>query len=165
MTFFARDRVGKIPLLILDWNIVQIEGAVLETWLLGVFQTLEELARLCGVRYGLSRAYIEDKNSGTILLQQAWRRQMPAEAIKSKLTAMGKDERAISVSGYVHRGWVKYTDQAFEKTVIYKRHSRNHLLDQVESFRVGDRASNREDDLLDTFCYGIAVALGNSEGF
>ena len=90
---------------------------------------------------------------------------MPAQAIKSKLTAMGKDERAISVSGYVHRGLVKYTERAFEKTVIYKRHLRNHLLDQVESFRVGDRESDREDDLLDTFCYGIAVALGNSEGF
>ena len=57
------------------------------------------------------------------------------------------------------------TDRAFEKTVIYKRRSRNHLLDQVESFRVGDRGSDREDDLLDTFCYGIALALGNNEGF
>jgi uncharacterized protein YdiU (UPF0061 family) len=38
--------------------------------------------------------------------------------IDSKLTAMGKDERAISVSGYVHRGLVKYTDRAFDKTVI-----------------------------------------------
>jgi hypothetical protein len=27
------------------------------------------------------------------------------------------------------------------------------------------RGSDREDDLLDTFCYGIALALGNSEGF
>ena len=90
---------------------------------------------------------------------------MPARAIDSKLTAMGKDERAISVSGYVHRELVKYTDQAFEKTVIYKRRSRNHLLDQVESFRVGDRGGDREDDLLDTFCYGIALALGNNEGF
>ena len=130
-----------------------------------VFQTLEELARLCGARNGSLGAFIEDKNSGTILLQQAVRRQMPARAIDSKLTAMGKDERAISVSGYVHRGSVKYTDRAFEKTVIYKRHSRNHLLDQVESFRIGDRGSDREDDLLDTFCYGIALALGNSEGF
>jgi hypothetical protein len=66
---------------------------------------------------------------------------MPARAIDSKLTAMGKDERAISVSGYVHRELVKYTDRVLEKTVIYKRHSRNHLLDQVESFRVGDRAA------------------------
>jgi hypothetical protein len=92
---------------------------------------------------------------------------MPARAIDSKLAAMGKDERAISVSGYVHRELVKYTERAFEKTVIHnhKRHSRNHLLDQVESFRVGDRGSDREDDRLDTFCYGIALALGNNEGF
>jgi hypothetical protein len=29
---------------------------------------------------------------------------------------MGKDERAISVSAYVHQGRVKYTDHAFNKT-------------------------------------------------
>jgi hypothetical protein len=78
---------------------------------------------------------------------------------------MGKDERAISVSGYVRRELVKYTHRAFGKTVTYTRQSRNHLLDQVESFRIGDRASDGEDDLLDTFCYGIALALANSEGF
>jgi hypothetical protein len=165
VTFFAADRVGRIQLLVLDWDIVQIEGALLETWLPQVFARLEELARLCGARSGSIGAFIEDKNSGTILLQQAIRRQIPVHPIDSKLTAMGKDERAISVSGYVHRELVKYTDRAFEKTIVYKRHSRNHLLDQVESFRVGDRESDREDDLLDTFCYGIALALGNSDGF
>jgi hypothetical protein len=41
-------------------------------------------------------------------------------AIDPKLTAMGKDEGAISVSGYVHRELVKYIDRAFEKTVISK---------------------------------------------
>jgi len=90
---------------------------------------------------------------------------MSAQAIESKLTAMGKDERAISVSGYVHQGKVKYSDYAFNKIVSYKRKSRNHLLEQIESFRVGDKQSDREDDLLDTFCYGIAIALGNKEGF
>jgi len=165
VTFFAVDRIGQTPLLILDWDIVQIEGALLETWLPQVFAHLEELAQLCGARGGSSGAFIEDKNSGTILLQQALRRQMLVRAIDSKLTAMGKDGRAISVSGYVHRESVKYTDLAFDKTVVYKRRSRNHLLDQVESFRVGDRGSDREDDLLDTFCYGLALALGNSEGF
>jgi phage terminase large subunit-like protein len=144
VTFLAVDRAGKIPLLILDWDILQIEGALLETWLPEVFATLEELARQCGARHGSIGAFIEDQNSGTILLQQALRRQMPVRAIDSKLTAMGKDERAISVSGYVHRQLVKYTVRAFEKTVVYKRHSRNHL---------------------DTFWYGIALALGNSEGF
>jgi hypothetical protein len=108
---------------------------------------------------------IEDKNSGTILLQQARRRGMHAEAIESKLTAMGKDERALSVSGYVYRGNVKYTDYAFNKSTVYKRKSRNHLSDQIESFRIGDKDNKREDDLLDTFCYGIALALGDGSGF
>jgi hypothetical protein len=165
VTFFASDTIGKVSLLILDWDVVQFEGALLETWLPAVFKAREELARSCGARRGSLGVFIEDKNSGTILLQQALRRQMSAWAIDSKLTAMGKDERAISVSGYVHRGLVKYTARAFEKTIIYKRRSRNHLVDQVESFRIGERGSDREDDLLDTFCYGIAVALGNSEGF
>jgi hypothetical protein len=151
--------------LILDWDIVQIEGATLESWLPQVFTRLEELARICRARMGALGAWIEDKNSGTILLQQSIRRQMAARPIESKLTSMGKDERALSVSGYVHRGNVKYTDHAFSKTSIYKRKSRNHLVEQVESFRIGDKDGEREDDLLDTFCYGIAIALGNSEGF
>jgi hypothetical protein len=41
----------------------------------------------------------------------------PARAIDSKLTAMGKDERAISVSGCVRR----VTDRALGKTVTYTR--------------------------------------------
>jgi hypothetical protein len=166
VTYFARDRHARgAPLLILDWDIVQIEGALLDSWLPDVFARLGTLAASCRPRIGSIGAYIEDKNSGTILLQQARRRGLPVTPIESKLTALGKDERAISVSGYVHRGQVKYTEHAFNKTVAYKRRSMNHLLDQVESFRIGDKASEREDDLLDTFCYGIALALGNSDGF
>jgi hypothetical protein len=74
---FRRSHPASRPL-ILDWDIAQIEGAVLETWLPNVFARLEELARLCGARHGSIGAFIEDKNSGTILLQQALRRQMPA---------------------------------------------------------------------------------------
>ncbi len=67
-----------------------------------VFATLEELARLCHARNGSIGAFIEDKNPGTLLLPRALRRQMAARATDSKLTAMGKDKRAISVAGYVH---------------------------------------------------------------
>ena len=165
VTFFARDPHGAIPLVILDWDIVQIEGALLETWLPSVFERLEELMRLCRARRGSPGALIEDKDSGTILLQQAANRGMPVHAIESKLTAMGKDERAFSVSGYVHQGKVKYTEHAFNKTVVYKQKLRNHLVDQVERFRIGDKDRKREDDLLDTFCYGIALSLGNNKGF
>lgn len=165
VTFFARSEFGGIaPLLILDWDVVQIEGSLLETWLPGVYGQLEELASLCRAQVSLG-IFIEDKNSGTILLQQALRRGWPAQAIESKLTAMGKDERAISVSGYVHRGEVKYTERAFNKTVVYKGRSRNHLVEQIEGFRIGQKNDRREDDCLDTVCYGIAIGLGNRGGF
>jgi hypothetical protein len=164
VTFFARDTSAR-QLVILDWDIIQIEGAILEEWLPTVFRHLEELAKQCRARDGGLGAWIEDKNSGTILLQQAYRRGWKAFPIESKLTSMGKDERAISVSGYVHRGQVKYSALAYHKTKTHKRRSLNHLVSQVEGFKVGDKDSRREDDLLDTFCYGIAIALGNSEGF
>jgi hypothetical protein len=165
VTYFARNSFGTLQLFILDWDIAQIEGAILGTWLPWVFERLEELSRLCGARYGSVGAFIKDKNSGTILLHQGRKRDRPAHDIDSKPKTVGKDKRAMSASGYIHKELVKYTDHAFHKTVTYKRHSRNHLLDQTESFRMGDKGSNREDDLPDTFCYGIAVALGNEEGF
>lgn len=152
-------------LVILDWDIAQIEGALLETWLPNVFKALQEFAGTCRARMGSLGAMIEDKNSGSVLIQQAARRGWPAHAIESDLTALGKDERAISVSGYVYRGWVKITKRAYDKVSLYKETTRNHLLGQVVGFRIGDKDSTREDDLLDCFCYGIAVALGNAEGF
>ena len=35
---------------------------------------------------------------------------------------------------------------------------------QIEGFSIGDQRSHREDGLLDTFCCGIALALGNGKG-
>lgn len=78
VTFFAVCKHTGFPLIILDWDIVQIEGALLETWLPSIFNRLEELARLCCARAGSLGAWIEDKSSGTILLQQARRRGYPA---------------------------------------------------------------------------------------
>jgi hypothetical protein len=166
VTYFAIDKHSRVaPVFILDWDITQIEGASLEKWLPSVFAHLEVLARSCGARLGSLGAWIEDKNSGTILLQQALKRNLNVRAINLRLTEMGKDERALDISGYVHQEKVKYTDRAFHKIAIYKNRSANHLLDQVESFRMGDKKSKREDDLLDTFCYGIALSLGNTDGY
>jgi len=166
VVYCARDMQGPVSRLwILDWNIEQIEGGSLADWLPSVAQRLEDLARACHARMGSAGAFIEDKGSGSVLLQQAHGRGLVAHAIDSRLTAMGKDERALNISGYVHQERVKYTDYAFDKTVVYKRRSANHLIDQVESFRMGDKNSRREDDLLDCFCYAVAISLGNDEGF
>ena len=163
VTYFARTNIGNHPLIVLDYDIQHLEGSLLEVWLPTVLSTLEGYARICGARVGSLGVFIEDKVSGTILIQQAQRRNLNAHAIDSKLTAMGKDERAISVSGYVYRRMVKLSRNAYDRIVVYKGQSMNHLLRQVFGYRVGQK--DADDDLLDTWCYGIALALGNSEGF
>lgn len=167
VTFWAVNKTfGKPKLFVLDWDILQIQGNLLETWLPTVYQRLEVLAQETKARNGSIGAWVEDKGSGTILIQQAQARAWPCHAIESALTAVGKDERAISVSGYVYNGDVGITKYAFEKVKEYKEQTKNHFMYQVFSFRIGDKeAAKRSDDLLDTLTYGVAIALGNSEGY
>lgn len=163
VSFWALTQRHPVPLICLDWDIAQIEGALLETWLPTVFQRLEDLAKATRARMGSIGAYIEDKASGMVLLQQAARRGWPATAIESPLTAVGKDERAISVSGYVHGNQVKMSRYAHEKTTDYKGRHANHFEKQVFRFQIG--VKDQEDDALDTFTYAVAISLGNSQGF
>lgn len=165
--YFALKKNDPIcPLYILDWDVQQILGAHLETWLPNVFKILEHFAQVCEARSGSLGAMIEDQNSGTVLIQRATINNWPATAIESGLTAMGKDERAIACSGHVYLGKTKWTEHAYNKTTTYKGITRNHAWTQVTGFRVGDKeAAKREDDLLDCFCYGNIVAHGTAEGF
>lgn len=166
VTYFAVNKAHPSnPLIVLDWDIVQIQGAFLIDWLPGVLRRLEELAREVGARSGSLGAMIEDKDSGQVLLQAAASKGLPATAIPGDLTAIGKDERAIKASGHVYPGRVKFSRHAYEKVVDFKGTSRNHLVSQVTGFRIGDKdAAKRADDLLDTFTYGVCLGLGDADG-
>lgn len=163
VSYYAMPAIPGDPVVILDYDKVQVEGSMLETWLPSVYERLEYLAKTCRARMGSIGAFIEDKASGTILLQQAKRRGWQATPIDSKLTAMGKDERAINVSGYVYRGMVKMSAFAYDKVITFKGITKNHFLGEVCGFRIG--VKDQEDDLLDTFCYALAISMGNNEGF
>ena len=153
-------------LTLLDWDIAQIEGSLLEAWMPNVFRRLEELAVECKAMAGSLGAWIEDASSGAILLQQCKRHGWPAHGIDTALTAKGKDERALNAVGYVHRGEVKISQFAHDKQVNYKGATRNHLLSQVCGFRIGDKDhAKRADDALDTFTYAVSIALGDGEGW
>jgi len=163
VTYFAVSKFHGHRLVILDWDIVQIKGDLLENWMPNVYRRCEELAVQYKARHGSLGAFIEDKQTGTILIQQAARRGLPGRAIDSKLTAAGKDARAISVSGYVFQGMVKICHHAFDKVVNFKGVTRNHFISQVCGFRIG--AKDPADDLNDCFTYGISIALGDSSGY
>lgn len=161
--FFARSKRAGYPLVILDYDILQIQAALLDDWLPTINARCEEMARKTQAREGNAGLWIEDKASGIVLLQQAVRRGLPAFPIDGALTAQGKEGRALNVAGHVYTGNVKLTRHAYDKTVIYKEQSRNHLLSQVCGFRLGQKEGPR--DLLDCFTYGIAISLGDSEGY
>ena len=151
-------------LIVLDWHLTQMDGALLEAWLPSVFVELERFAAEFQALKGSLGAWIEDKATGSVLIQQAANKEWPAQAIDSGLTAMGKAERAIDVSSIIWRGDCKFSTQAYEKTVEYKGVTKNHLLSQALSFRAGV-ADQKKDDLLDCLTYGCAIGLGNREGF
>ena len=163
ITFFAVSKHFGHKLIVLDYDMVQIEGSLLEAWLPQIYKRVDELAKQCGARFGSLGVFIEDKASGTILIQQARRRNWKVHSIDSKLTAVGKDERAISVSGYVHRGEVKLSVHAYNKVITFKGVTRNHWIAQVCGYRIG--VKDQADDLLDTATYGISLALGDSAGY
>lgn len=182
VTYWAVSLHGTTPhkLYVLDWDYTQLSSDLLITWLPQVFDHLNDLAGECVARMGSLGAWIEDKAGGIVLLQQSERAgwlaqkgkppsQFPrpgyiARAIDSKLTAAGKLARNVNASGPVSRGEVKFTERAFNKTVNFKGIVKNHQWDQVLGFRTGVKQT-AVDDLDDTFCYGVAIALGNSEGF
>lgn len=161
--YWARSRHTGHPLVLLDWDIVQIQGDLLETWSETVFQNLTHWAKKTGAREGSRGAWIEDKSTGIVLLQALIRKRKPVTPIPSLLTSVGKDERAIAVSGYVYRGEVKISQEAYDKRLSYKGQELNHFVLQVSKFRIG--VDNKMDDLLDTFTYGISISLGNGAGF
>lgn len=164
VTYYARNKIAGHPLIILDWDLIQIEAAFLDDWLPSVNQRLEQFSSMTKAREGNFGTWIEDKASGIVLLQQAARRGLPAYPIDNDLVAQGKEGRAIAVMGHVHVGSVKISQHAFDKVTEYKGQTRNHFLSQVCGFRSGSKTPHQYD-ILDTFCYGVAISLGDSNGW
>lgn len=169
--YWARNMFVGHPLVLLDYDIEQIEGSLLEFHMPNIFENLEMWAKRCGSRGGSRGAWIEDKVTGMVLVQQAKRklwngRPWPLFPIDTKLTALGKDERAISVSAYHFNGKCKISQHAYDKVVTYKTSTSNQLITQVTNFSIGDPdAAKRADDLLDCYCYGLSIGLGNIKGY
>jgi len=161
--FWAVNKYAGTPLVLLDWEIVSIDGDLMITWLPTMFQRAVDLARKCKARTGFTGALIEDKAAGMVLLQHGTRNGWPVAPIDSKFTSIGKDERAIAVSGHVHAEKVKIAQVALDKQTLYKNTAQNHFCAQFFGYQVG--VKNQADDLADAGVYGIAAALGNSEGF
>ncbi|MFM0500352.1 hypothetical protein [Paraburkholderia caffeinilytica] len=159
--YWAINKYGKgAPLTVLDWQIEQITADMQVNWMPSIFKRLEELAKACRARYGSIGVFIEDRQTGTMLLQHGEKVGWDTHGIPGELTQIGKSGRASLSSGPVFQGRVKLSQYAFDKVTEYKGITRNHLVTQVMSFSLGDKqAYKRADDLADCFFYGVLVAL------
>ena len=122
VVFFADVRTTGLPygLVVLDWDVVQMKAALLTDWLPSVFQRLEEFARRLSARRGSLGAFIEDRQSGTILIQACAAKRWPGRALPEEWTELGKDQRALKVSGHHYNGKIKITEEALRKTTVFK---------------------------------------------
>ena len=57
-----------------------------------------------------------------------------------------------------YRGVVRFTEARVRQDRNLQETISQLIFDQIESFRIGDKKSDREDDLLDTFCHGIVTS-------
>ncbi|MCX7898571.1 MAG: phage terminase large subunit [Methylocystis sp.] len=164
--FWFFDRLASaFPLIVADWEIAQADGDVSGAWLASIMARADELSRAHGARSPVPSAFFDDSGTGAVLLQHAMRLGA-ASPIESRLTAMGKAERAISISGYVSSGRVKLSRLAFDKVAAFRGLTRNHLIGEIAAFRPGAPDDDlTQDTLLDAFCYGVAIGVGTPEGF
>lgn len=165
ITYYAYEQTyGPKRAVILDYELLQIDGALLELHVPNVFSRLEQLAKECKARHGSLGLFIEDASTGSILLQKGKNNDWPVHSIDSVLTSKGKDERAIMCSGYHFQGLMKISHYAFNKVVTFKTVTANHLIKQIKAFHLADKdAHKRADDLLDCYMYGLIIAFGDGD--
>ena len=165
MAIWAKSRDPFTPLVLMDWDVVQIKASLLIEWLPSIDTRLEELADQYKPRHGNVGIWIEDASSGIQLLQTAEAQGRNVHPIDSKLTAAGKEGRAIACSPYIAKDQVKISRYAFDKTVKYRGQTKNHMWDQISRFAMGQEKKDHMKDLLDCFMYGPLIALGNADGY
>lgn len=156
---------SPIPLIVADWGLTAADSIVTSTWVPEVFEHLEEMTKVHGARFGSLGVFTDDSGMGAVLLQQAERYGF-AHPIESRLTTMGKAERAISISTYVSEGSVKISRKAYERVTTHKQIARNQLIGELMAFRVGAKDDAiTQDSLLEAFCFGVALGVGTPAGF
>jgi len=149
------------PLLILDWDLQQIDIDTLQGWLPKVFARLEELTKATKTLYGSAGLLIEGEGNGSVLFERGLMLGLPVHTIEDETTlAMNLAQRAVAASAYVNSGHVQLTKPAHEKLQSYKGALRNHLIHQVVAFGVGQQATDA-GVLLAAFADGVLDAFLN----
>jgi len=148
------EHEGQRLIYILDWDIVEVNPAMLSTWPSAVFRRSVEFALGRATAGHDCMLFLDSDGLGQIVLDA-----LPPERlgrVQYMETAHWGDytERAITAAGFVTSGRVRITPPAHEKIVAFKGVSKNHLLGQVTAFGLSEEKTPT-GPLLVAFANGV----------
>lgn len=161
VVFWAHEARDGQPLVVLGWDIHEMDSTLIDYWLPTVFNNLDSLARVIQPRFGAQGVYVKDDSAGEVLFHAAVKSGRPVGKIESELK---DDARALATSVYVKNGAVRLSAAAMEQAETYKGAKKNHLISQIESFHAGAKDVEAQI-LLNAFTHGIALSQGNVDGY
>jgi hypothetical protein len=147
------------PLVVLDWELQKIEGAMLDAWLPAVEHRLDAFAQASQARGGSGGLTIEADALGSTIWE-AGHTRFAVDLTTEDLTSIPLTERAVAASNFVRSGKVRFTQAALDRRTYFKGTARNHLAAQLAAFGTSgaDPLAN-SGELLAAFCDGVLLVM------
>jgi predicted phage terminase large subunit-like protein len=155
--FFAVTR-GTPQVIVLDWSLVLLEQATLDTYFAEVAARLKELVKLTTSRSGHPSLMVEPRGLGAMLLEQGRLRRYGVMPLGNEdLLAKDATVRVVEIGNYVASGAIKLARPAYEKMAAFRGVHRNHLTAELAAFTLGEK---KVGPLLAAFATGALETLG-----
>jgi hypothetical protein len=161
VVFCAHSSAPGYPLIVLDWDITEMNSRLLDDWMAGAFAKLDIFSKVTKSMAGSLGMWFVDDTTGLVFLNRADKLGFPAQVIESELDDVN---RALTVSGAVRDGEVLLSTDAVAKTQNFKGMMKNHLLTQIHEFSPAIKDLDGKV-VLNAFTHAIALSKGNVDGY
>jgi len=154
------------PLVVLGWNVTQIEAGTLNDWFGPVNERLNELEQLTNARCN-GGINLDPEGIGSVLWEQLAARRQPIgilnESDNEQLFSMTIPQRVIAASARVNAGSVMIVREAYEQLQPFNGAVRNHFRHALAAFGTEKNAQQLPGVLLTAFADGVVDAFNSPE--
>lgn len=157
VVYFAYTAHNSYPLIILDWHLEPYTDTAPRVS--DIKHYVETLCMEVHARAGYGGIWIDSLTPiGAALLHQGGEGLIDiSEELKGDLS-----DHVAAAARFIGSGSVKISRAAHEKISAFRGTTKNHLLGQVLSFRLGETLE--ESELLEAFVIGVRLALEHQSG-
>jgi hypothetical protein len=159
--FCAFSAAPGYPLVILDWDVTEMNSRLLDDWMAGCFAKLDIFSIVTKSLTGSLGMWLPNDDTGLVFLNRADKMGFPAQIIETELDDV---TRALTVSGSVRDKEVLLSEEAVKKIQTFKGVMKNHLLAQIAEFSPASKDLDGKV-ILNAFTHAIAISKGNIDGY